>query len=126
MTEALPQGISVWEFLTACAVHDSNPPASADGKPLIFLNRDVASQFAPLEDRGRWGEKGDDDNDDNDGKIPRGSEIIDIVPKRGSLVVFDSVLLPHQVQLINSGTRLALAGWFHEKTQEFPDTFYGT
>jgi hypothetical protein len=29
-------------------------------------------------------------------------------------------MLPHQVEAIKEGNRIALAGWFHEATQEFP------
>lgn len=43
--------------------------------------------------------------------IPEGSHIVDNVPARGSLVAFDSVLLPHQVETILKGSRVTLAGW---------------
>lgn len=92
-------GITVPEFLKAYAQQDSK-----DESPILFVNSKMARQFTLLEDRQAWEE----------GNIPKGSEIVDISPLRGSLVVFDSVKLPHQVQLIHSGTRLALAGWFHE------------
>lgn len=127
LTEHL-QGMTMPDFLKAYAQNDSiarnskEPPLPINSRvarqfsePLLFIDSRVARQFSLLEDRKDWDE----------GKDPDGSEIVDIVPERGSLVVFDSVKLPHQVQLIHSGTRLALAGWFHEKTQEFPDTFYG-
>ena len=106
--------MSTWEFLLSCARHDSAVPAAE--KTVLFLDPLFARDFTALEDRSAW----------DDGKEPRGSEAVDILPQRGSLVVFDSVKLPHQVQLINDGTRLALAGWFHERTQEFPDIFYGS
>jgi hypothetical protein len=113
LTEAL-QGMPVWDFLKACAQNDST--LSEKQQPLLFVSPKVAQEFEPLEDRMAWEE----------GQDPPGSEVVDMVPLRGSLVVFDSVKLPHQVQLINNGTRLALAGWFHEKTQEFPESFYGS
>ena len=42
----------------------------------------------------------------------------DVAPVAGTLVVFDSVTLPHQVQPI-TGTRqrIAATGWFHEDSQ---------
>uniref|UniRef100_A0A7S1C241 Prolyl 4-hydroxylase alpha subunit Fe(2+) 2OG dioxygenase domain-containing protein n=1 Tax=Corethron hystrix TaxID=216773 RepID=A0A7S1C241_9STRA len=51
--------------------------------------------------------------------------IVDIVPIGGTLVMFDSVTVPHEVLEVHAGVRLAIAGWFHEKQQEFPD-WYGT
>lgn len=113
LTEQL-QGIAAMEFMKLCADHDADTDTSKEA-PLLFLQAQHARSFAPLEDRPAW-DKGQD---------PKGAEVVDIVPLRGSLVVFDSVQLPHQVEIIESGTRLALAGWFHEKTQEFPEDFYG-
>ena len=92
LTENL-QGMPIWEFLLGCARHDST--VTVADKAVLFLNPQFALEFAALEDRAAW----------DDGKDPRGSESVDIVPQRGSLVVFDSVKLPHQVQLIHSGTR---------------------
>jgi len=51
--------------------------------------------------------------------------IVDILPTGGTLVLFDSVAVPHEVLEVTQGTRLAIAGWFHEQQQEFPD-WYGT
>lgn len=48
---------------------------------------------------------------------------VDIIPKQGSLVMFDSVTLPHEVLIVENNTRSALAGLFHEKTQGFPTNF---
>jgi 2OG-Fe(II) oxygenase superfamily len=77
----------------------------------LFLNEELATRFTLLENRELW---------DKDG-TPEGSEIVDVVPLRRSLVVFDSVLLPHQVEMITKGNRIALAGWFHEATQAIPE-----
>jgi len=49
----------------------------------------------------------------------------DIQPTAGTLVLFDSVAVPHEVLEVTRGDRLALAGWFHETQQVFPD-WYGT
>jgi hypothetical protein len=48
-----------------------------------------------------------------------GMTLVDIVPKKaGTLVLFDSVALPHLVQEV-TGTRqqIAVTGWFHEDSQ---------
>jgi len=76
----------------------------------LFLTREYAQQFILIEDRVAW----------DSGAIPKGTIVEDLIPQRGSLVVFDSVLLPHQVETIKVGKRVALAGWFHEATQAFP------
>lgn len=52
-------------------------------------------------------------------------EVVDVVPTGGTLVLFDSVTVPHEVLEVTKGTRLAVAGWFHEPQQEFPK-WYGT
>jgi hypothetical protein len=50
---------------------------------------------------------------------------MDISPTGGTLVMFDSVAIPHEVLLTTKGERLAMAGWFHELQQPFPE-WYGT
>ena len=47
--------------------------------------------------------------------VPVGCRAVDVQPFGGSLVLFDSVALPHEVRRTTGGKRLALAGWFHEK-----------
>jgi len=44
--------------------------------------------------------------------------VLDIVPAAGTLVLFDSVTLPHLVREV-TGTRqrIAVTGWFHEESQ---------
>ena len=54
-----------------------------------------------------------------------GIDIIDVEPYAGTLVLFDSVVVPHEVLEVKYGQRLAVAGWFHEDQQAFPD-WYGT
>ena len=45
---------------------------------------------------------------------------IDVVPKAGTLVIFDSVSLPHLVQEVTSTRqRIAATGWFHEDSEFF-------
>eukprot|EP01038_Epipyxis_sp_PR26KG_P007322 gene7322-9976_t len=55
------------------------------------------------------------------GSEPIGSKPIEISPKGGRLVLFDSVSIPHEVLETRQGERVALAGWFHEKVQTLPD-----
>lgn len=100
------QGISVLEFLSSWAQWR----AKDNKEQGLFLRHEDAQRFSLLEDRAAW----------DYGADPDGSIVEDIAPLRGSLVVFDSVTLPHQVETIKSGRRVALAGWFHEETQSFP------
>jgi Rps23 Pro-64 3,4-dihydroxylase Tpa1-like proline 4-hydroxylase len=53
------------------------------------------------------------DNDNNSGMT-----VVDILPTGGTLVLFDSVTLPHLVQEVTgSRQRIAATGWFHEDSQ---------
>ena len=51
------------------------------------------------------------------------AHIVDVSPVGGTLVLFDSVSLPHEVMPTLKGQRMAMAGWFHEPSQEFPEWF---
>jgi len=114
LTDAL-QGMSVSDFLQAMTEQDArSKPSSSSSPPQLFLQPEMAQHFSLLEDRPAW------DRDE----IPQGAVVEDINPVRGRLVVFDSLLVPHQVQVIKEGRRSALAGWFHEETQQFPEDFY--
>lgn len=53
-----------------------------------------------------------------------GSKIVDVSPFGGTLVLFDSVTIPHEVLATTKGERLAIGGWFHERQQTFPE-WYG-
>jgi len=44
-----------------------------------------------------------------------GERVRDIAPEGGTLVLFDSVSIPHEVLATRGRERLALSGWFHEK-----------
>jgi Rps23 Pro-64 3,4-dihydroxylase Tpa1-like proline 4-hydroxylase len=46
---------------------------------------------------------------------------LDVAPTGGTLVLFDSVAIPHEVLPTQKGERLAMAGWFHEVQQPFPE-----
>lgn len=79
---------------------------------ILFIKQEYAKDFRLIEDRESW-ENGP----------PQGSTTIDITPARGSLVLFDSVSVPHEVLKVERNTRSAIAGWFHEETQQFPTVF---
>ena len=102
------QSVSVPDFLAAWAEKDAFAK-----EPVFFASSEVASSFVLLEDRSAW----------DRGQDPEGSVIQDVAPLRGSLVIFDSVVVPHQVERVVKGQRVAVAGWFHERTQSFPELF---
>ncbi|CAB9523498.1 oxygenase [Seminavis robusta] len=49
-----------------------------------------------------------------------GEGILDVAPTGGTLVMFDSVALPHEVLATLDRERWAISGWFHEAQQELP------
>lgn len=56
--------------------------------------------------------------------VARGAmEAVDVSPQGGTLVVFDSVAVPHEVLPTSAGQRWAVAGWMHEPQQPFPKWF---
>lgn len=84
------------------------PSEFAKALALQLSNKDLRDQFIGTEDISG-----------------PGIDIIDVVPYAGTLVLFDSVVVPHEVLEVRDGQRLAIAGWFHEDQQTFPD-WYGT
>jgi hypothetical protein len=53
--------------------------------------------------------------------VGNGEERVDVAPMGGTLVVFDSVALPHEVLPSLTRERWAASGWFHERQQPAPD-----
>jgi hypothetical protein len=51
--------------------------------------------------------------------------VVDVAPVGGTMVLFDSVAVPHEVLSTTSGERVAMAGWFHEAHHPAPDWFDG-
>ena len=47
-------------------------------------------------------------------------ELLDVTPYGGTLVLFDSVTLPHEVLATKAKDRWAASGWFHEDQQQEP------
>ena len=55
------------------------------------------------------------------GAPSKGEAVLEVLPRAGTLVLFDSVSLPHQVQPVTGKrNRVAATGWFHEDSV-FPD-----
>ena len=55
---------------------------------------------------------------------PKGTSEALVQPLGGTLLLFDSVAVPHEVLETVSGERWAMAGWFHEKQQPVPAWLY--
>lgn len=55
--------------------------------------------------------------------VDASSARVEVEPLGGTLVMFDSVAVPHEVAPNLAGERIAIAGWFHEKQQEQPEWF---
>ena len=57
---------------------------------------------------------------DSDGGVlrayPKGQPAVEVVPKGGTLVLFDSKMVEHEVLPTNS-ERFAVVGWFHAKNR---------
>lgn len=51
------------------------------------------------------------------------ARVVDVSPRGGTLAIFDAVTVPHEVMPTTSGARVAIAGWFHEEQQPFPEWF---
>eukprot|EP00977_Amphora_coffeiformis_P004148 scaffold846_cov168-Amphora_coffeaeformis.AAC.5 len=111
LNDNLPVNVLTIDFIKEMATRDATV-----GRPILFIQRIDAQDFSLIWDQQAW----------DQGQDPAGSVVQDIAPLKGSLVVFDSVLLPHQVEKVYQGQRVALAGWFHERTQEFPQDLYPT
>ena len=92
------------EFIRAQASHASEGKQDTN----IFFDSRDGSVFSLIEDHTSWVQ----------GNVPAGTAARDISPLRGSLVLFDSTSLPHEVLPTVSGTRVALAGWFHERVSD--------
>ena len=50
---------------------------------------------------------------------------IDVEAVGGTLLLFDSVCVPHEVLPVRAGRRLALGGWFHEPSREYAAWYDG-
>eukprot|EP01041_Mallomonas_annulata_P008292 gene8292-17053_t len=68
--------------------------------PEDFLHPEYAQRFFVIEDQQLWAAGG----------VPVGSRSVDVLPLCARLILFDSVVIPHEVMGVVSGERLALAG----------------
>jgi hypothetical protein len=55
---------------------------------------------------------------------PPGSSEALVSPLGGTLLLFDSVAVPHEVLPTTRGRRFAMAGWLHEESQQTPEWIY--
>ncbi len=73
------------------------------------------------------GQYADDDDDDEGRRVPREGRrhqaAVDVEARGGTLVLFDSVCVPHEVLPVKAGMRLALGGWFHEPSRSYPSWY---
>jgi hypothetical protein len=87
---------------------------------LLVNRRDLAERFLFIEPpKSRLGDilKGGQDYAGT-GEDPAADEVTDdIDPIGGTLVLFDSVSLPHEVLATRGRERWATSGWFHEDQQ---------
>ena len=75
-------------------------PADQARFHLIDAPKSAASAFLPP-----VGDAGEDG----------GERVRDIAPRAGTLVLFDSVSVPHEVLPTRGTERFACSGWFHER-----------
>ena len=107
------------------------PTDFAKALALQLTSEDHRRRFVGVEDIAHYSDAGTDrgdgnaDTDCDDSPAQHHLEIVDVVPAGGTLVLFDSVTVPHEVLEVTKGTRLAIAGWYHETQQDFPE-WYGT
>jgi Rps23 Pro-64 3,4-dihydroxylase Tpa1-like proline 4-hydroxylase len=91
-------------------------------KQLLFIDRgaDFADRFTVVEQpKSRLASIFSGGNDyRGQGESPaRDEELEDVDPRGGTLVLFDSVSLPHEVLATKTRERWACSGWFHEDQQ---------
>lgn len=79
-------------------------PDDASRFHLVDAPKSAASSYLPPP---QYGERGEDG----------GERVRDVFPEGGTLVLFDSVSLPHEVMPTIGRERFACSGWFHEQVQ---------
>jgi Rps23 Pro-64 3,4-dihydroxylase Tpa1-like proline 4-hydroxylase len=103
---------------------DSHPILYVAGSELLtrklLLEKHWADRFqlieppkSKLDDLMRFSTTQDDSEQQHDSTL-----LADVNPIGGTLVIFDSVALPHEVMLTKQRERWATSGWFHEDQQE--------
>ena len=93
-------------------------------KRLLFSNRaDLADRFHLIEPpKSRISDILNGDSSYAGAGVPAtfDEELEDVDPRGGTLVLFDSVSLPHEVLATKNKERWACSGWFHEDQQPVP------
>ena len=90
---------------------------------VLIHNPELGNRFHYLEPpKSLLTEYWDKYNAEQRGIITRndGEYVLDVAPTGGTLVMFDSVALPHEVMATFERERWATSGWFHEAQQEIP------
>ena len=90
-------------------------------KRLLLKDRpDLADRFHLIEQpKSRLGNifSGQDDYAGQGESPSMDEELEDVDPRGGTLVLFDSVSLPHEVLATKNSERWSCSGWFHEDQQ---------
>jgi len=88
-------------------------------KRFVTTNNPTSCNNFTTEDVVRQQLNGNDDTAiDNYNMGRMTTTVLDILPTAGTLVLFDSVTMPHLVQEVTgSRQRIAATGWFHEDSQ---------
>ena len=90
-------------------------------KQLLIKRPDLASRFHYLEAPKSALDALFQQEDKGEGSLPGFDEIAKLIePSGGTLVVFDSVSVPHEVLATRDRERWATSGWFHEDQQNIP------
>lgn len=97
--------------------HDDPDFAGASLDTCDFVERLRARLREPYR-RGFGGLTTSPEDDERDDARRRWS-VVDVEAVGGTLLLFDSVCVPHLVLPVTAGQRLALGGWFHEPSQEY-------
>ena len=97
--------------------HDDPDFAGASLDTCDFVERLRARLREPYR-RGFGGLTTSPEDDERDDARRRWS-VVDVEAVGGTLLLFDSVCVPHLVLPVTAGQRLALGGWFHEPSEEY-------
>ena len=81
---------------------------------LSTVSMNEKSSFSLIENYASWLDDARNGMEGGRSRAPSNTVSVDVTPKGGTLCLFDSVSLPHEVLPTLKGKRLAVAGWFHE------------
>ena len=100
-------------FLDKC--HSNMKNDYLQGSKLSHTSRNY--KFSLIENYASWVEDEKGQRYGGRSLPPKYTRSEELVPKGGTLCLFDSVSLPHEVLCTLQGERLAIAGWFHESAK---------